>query len=223
MKTRRFFSFWVALTLCPAVYAAASDQQMFSTPKEAVQAVINACKNEDGAALLKIFGPDGKDIVESGDPSDDKDSRAMFVKAAEKKYKLIPDPMTKEKIILSIGKDDWPFPIPLIRKEGKWFFDSVAGRQEILARRIGSNELNAIEVAHAYVEAQFEYAQTHKKDRVPVYAQKIVSSPGQQDVVFIGNLRRMFRNARFPKVSLTPPWECRWRSVSLTEAITSGS
>jgi len=160
------------------------NQEMFSTPKDAIQAVVKACKSDDASALLKIFGPDGKDVVESGDPSDDKDGRAMFVQAVERKYKIIPDPMNKDKVIFSIGKDDWPFPIPLVRQDGRWFFDSTQGRQEILARRIGSNEMNAIEICRGYVEAQFEYAQDHRHKGVPEYAQKILSSPGKQDGLY---------------------------------------
>ncbi len=164
--------------------AADLPQRSFATPKEAVQAVIKACQSNDTAALLSIFGADGKDIVESGDPSDDQENRARFVKAAQRKYKLVPDLMNKDKMILSIGKEDWPFPIPLIRQDGRWIFNPAQGRQEILARRIGSNEMNAIEVCRAYIEAQFEYAQTHRHKGVPQYAQKIVSSPGQEDGLY---------------------------------------
>ncbi len=184
MKIKNLAGLLLAMTLCSVVYAAAPNEEMFSSPKEAVQAVLQACKSDDNNALLKIFGPDGKDIVESGDPSDDKDRRAMFVESAGKKYKLIADPMNKDKMILSIGKEDWPFPIPLVQQDGRWYFDSAQGRQEILARRIGSNEMNAIEVSHGYVEAQFEYAQSHRKGGVPEYAQKIVSSAGKQDGLY---------------------------------------
>jgi len=158
--------------------------QTFATPKEAVKAVIAACKQNDQAELLNIFGPDGKDIIESGDPSDDTDRRAAFVKLTSQKYKLIPNPTNSETMILSIGKEDYPFPVPLVRKAGRWFFDSSAGRQEILARRIGSNEMSAIEVCHGYVEAQLEYAQMHRQSGIPTYAQKILSSPGKQDGLY---------------------------------------
>jgi hypothetical protein len=92
--------------------------------------------------------------------------------------------MNSDVFILSVGKDDYPFPIPLVRQAGRWFFDSSAGRQEILARRIGSNELSAIEVCRAYVEAQFEYAQNHRQNGAPFYAQKILSLPGKQDGLY---------------------------------------
>jgi len=184
MRMKRVSRLLPALLMTSLVYADAPSPDTYPTPKDAVLAVIAACKSGDTNALLKIFGADGKDIVESGDPSDDKESRALFAQAAEKKYKLIPDPMNKDKEILSIGKEDWPFPVPLIRQNGRWFFDSIQGRQEIIARRIGSNEMNAIEVCHGYVEAQFEYAQSHRKDGAPEYAQKIVSSPAKQDGLY---------------------------------------
>ena len=159
-------------------------QDTFAKPGDAVKAVITACQKNDIPALLKIFGPDGKDIVESGDPSDDTDRRAAFVKLTSERYKLVPNPMNPDTMILSIGKDDYPFPVPLVRKAGRWFFDSAAGRDEILARRIGADEMNAIEVCRGYVEAQFEYAQTHMKNGVPIYAEKIVSSPGKEDGLY---------------------------------------
>jgi hypothetical protein len=184
LKTNRVVGLLLALLLCPFVYASAPTEETFANPKAAVQAVLQACKSDDTNALLKIFGPDGKDIVESGDPTEDKSNHAKFVEAAGKKYKLTPDPMDKDKLILSIGKDNWPFPIPLVRQDGQWFFDSAQGRQEMLARRIGSNELNAIEVSHGYVEAQYEYAQVHRPNGAPEYAQKIVSTPGKQDGLY---------------------------------------
>lgn len=175
----------LALIFCRASFAApVENQTTFADPKEALEAVVKACKSSDTDTLLKIFGPDGKDIVLSGDPSDDKDGRAQFIEAATKKTKIIPDPKNPDLVILSIGEQDWPFPIPLIRKDGRWSFDSAGGKQEILARRIGSNELNAIEVGRAYVEAQFEYAQTHKKNGLPEYAERMKSSPGKTDGLY---------------------------------------
>lgn len=183
-KPARYLFTAFAVTVCGSLMASTDAQETFATPHAAVHAVIQACKNDDVDSLLKIFGPEGKDIVVSGDPSDDKDGRAWFAKWAGQTNKIIPNPQNPDKVILSIGKDDWPFPIPLVRKDGRWSFDSAEGRQEILARRIGSNEMNAIEVCRGYVEAQFEYAQTHRRNGVPEYAQKIVSSPGKQDGLY---------------------------------------
>ncbi len=175
----------LALSFSRVSFAApAENQTTFADPKEALQAVIKACKSDDTDTLLKIFGPDGKDVVLSGDPSDDKDGRAKFVQAAAKKSKIIPDPKNSDRMILSIGEQDWPFPIPLVRKENRWSFETSEGKQEILARRVGSNELNAMEVCRAYVEAQFEYAQTHKRNGVPEYAERITSSPGKTDGLY---------------------------------------
>jgi len=165
-------------------YSDESAQQTFKTPKDAVNALILACEKNDTDALLKIFGPEGKDIVQSGDPSDDTDGRAKFSEAAHEKYKLIQDTTNPDKMIVSVGKEDWPFPVPLIRQGRKWLFDTSEGSQEIIARRIGANELAGIEICRGYVEAQFEYAQDHRHKGIPEYAQKIVSSPEKQDGLY---------------------------------------
>lgn len=174
----------------PVSYSFASESpenispQAFSTPKAAVKAMIQACEKNDTDALLKIFGSEGKDIFDSGNQADDAASRAEFVKHAHEKFKLIKDTTDPDKMVLSVGKNDWPFPVPLVRRDGQWTFDSSGGRQEIRARRIGANELNAAEVCRGYVEAQFEYAQTHRTKGLSVYAQKIVSTPGAQDGLY---------------------------------------
>jgi len=167
-----------------ALFAEDAGQKTFPTPKAAVKAMIAACAKDDVNALLGIFGPEGKDIVQSGDPSDDADRRARFAKSAGEKFKVIPNPNNPDKMLVSVGKNDWPFPVPLVRREGRWFFDSAEGAKEIIARRIGKNELDAIEICRGYVEAQFEYAQTHRRNGVPEYAQKIVSSTGTQDGLY---------------------------------------
>ena len=149
-----------------------------------MEAVIQACEKNDINSLLKIFGAAGKDIVVSGDPSDDTDRRATFARLAHEKYKLIQDKTNPDKMTASIGKKDWPFPVPLVRKDRQWYFDSSEGAQEILARRIGANELDAIEICRGYVEAQLEYAQSHRLNGVPEYAQKIVSSAKKQDGLY---------------------------------------
>ena len=160
-------------------------QQTFGTPQEAAQAVIDAAEHNDSAAMLKIFGPGGKDIVESGDPEQDKAGRADFARAAHEKLKVEEDPTNPDRATLSIGSEDWPFPVPLVRRDGKWHFDTAAGRMQIVAHRIGENEVNAVEICRAYVEAQMEYAaQDQAKDGVLQYAQKIVSSPGKRDGLY---------------------------------------
>ena len=170
-------------TALPA--APQSDQQTFDTPEEAARATIDAAGRNDTAALLKLFGPGGKDIVESGDPTADKNGRAEFARAAREKLKVDQDPTNPNRATLVVGPQEWPFPVPLVRINGKWHFDAAAGRMEILAHRIGENEVNAVEVCRGYVEAQLEYAaKDREKDGVLKYAQKIVSTPGKQDGLY---------------------------------------
>ena len=168
------------------LHAAPKDaQRTFATPLEAVQATIDAAERNDTAALLLLFGPDGKDIVESGDPAQDADHRAEFVRSAHEKLQIDEDRLTPDRVTFTVGAQEWPFPIPLIRRDGKWQLDSASGRIEILARRIGKNELNAMDVCRGYAEAQLEYAAGPRDgDRVLKYAQRIVSTPGKRDGLY---------------------------------------
>jgi hypothetical protein len=160
-------------------------RQTFATPQEAVQTTIDAAEHNDTAALLQLFGPGGKDIVESGDPVEDKDLRTEFARSAHEKLQIDVDPLTPDRVTFTVGEQEWPFPVPVIRKDGKWQLDSASGRIEILARRIGRNELNAMEVCRGYAEAQMEYAAAARDgDRVLKYAQKIASAPGKQDGLY---------------------------------------
>ena len=160
-------------------------QRTFATPQEAVQAAIDAAGHNDTAALLQLFGPAGKDIVESGDPAQDKDHRAEFAQSARAKLKFDRDPLTPDRVTFAVGEQDWPFPVPLIRRDGKWQFDAASGKLEILARRIGRNELNAMEVCRGYAEAQLEYAAGPRDgDHILKYAQHVVSTPGKQDGLY---------------------------------------
>jgi hypothetical protein len=161
----------------------------FATPREAVQATIDAAERNDAAALLQLFGPEGKDIVESGDPAQDKDLRAEFARSAREKLQIDDDPFRPDRVTFTVGGQDWPFPVPVIRRDGKWQLDAASGRLEILARRIGRNELNAMEVCRGYAEAQMEYAAGARDgDRVLKYAQKIASTPGKQDGLYAENV-----------------------------------
>jgi hypothetical protein len=160
-------------------------QRTFATPQEAVQAAIDAAEHNDTAALLQLFGPAGKDIIESGDPAQDKDHRAEFARSAREKLEFDTDPLTPDRVTFAVGEQDWPFPVPLIRRDGNWQFDSASGKLEILARRIGRNELNAMEVCRGYAEAQLEYAAGARDgDHVLKYAQNIVSTTGKQDGLY---------------------------------------
>jgi hypothetical protein len=164
---------------------AAPPQQAFPTAREAAQALVDAAEHNDTAALLKLFGPAGKDIVESGDPAEDKTSRSEFARLAHEKLQVEPDPGAPSAMILTIGEQAWPFPVPIVQKDGKWSFDSARGKVEVLARRVGRNEMTAMEICRGYVEAQFAYSeQDYDKDGILEYAQKIVSSPGKQDGLY---------------------------------------
>jgi hypothetical protein len=162
--------------------AAAVRQKTFKTPEEASEALIQAAENGDAATMAEIFGPDGMDLVASGDPVHDKNRAAEFAAVARTKTRVLRDPEDPNVATLVVGSDDWPLPIPIVKNGGNWRFDTEAGRQEILYRRIGENELDAIEVCRGFVEAQHEYA-FKKRGGVKVnqYAQNIVSTPGTQD------------------------------------------
>jgi hypothetical protein len=157
-------------------------QKAFATPKEAVEALIQATENFDVPALKEILGPDGEDLVSSEDPVQDKNNAIAFAVRAREKNDVAIDPKNSKRAIISVGNEDWPLPIPLVNKAGKWIFDTKAGRQEVLFRRIGSNELDAIQICRGYVEAQHEYAlEKHDNAEVNQYAQRIISTPGKHD------------------------------------------
>ena len=174
--------------LCiPAAYSQAQKsvpaaQKSFATPKEAAEALIQAAEKFDVAALKEILGPDGEDLVSSDDPVQDKNNANGFAARARKKNEVTVDPKNSKRAVISVGDEDWPLPIPIVDKGGKWSFDTKSGRQEVLFRRIGSNELDAIQICRGYVDAQLEYAQEkHDNAEVNQYAQKIISTPGKHD------------------------------------------
>jgi hypothetical protein len=161
----------------------AQAQKAFGTPEEASRALAEAAKKDDLTALLTVLGKDGRDILSSGDEVADADTRRKFVAAYDAKNRVAME--GNDKAVLVIGPEDFPLPIPLVRKAGQWHFDTAEGRTEILARRIGKNELDAIQASLAYVDAQLEYAE---KDRTGVgmntYARRIVSQPGKKDGLY---------------------------------------
>jgi len=159
-------------------------QKMFTSPEEAVEVLIEAAENGDAAALAEIFGPDGMDLVATDDPVLDKNQAAEFAAEARIKTEIVRDPENPDVATLVVGPDDWPSPIPIVNDGGSWRFDTEAGRQEILFRRIGENELDAIEICYGYVEAQYEYARYKYGDaRINQYARRIISTPGTRDGV----------------------------------------
>jgi hypothetical protein len=165
-----------------AATAAQPAQKSFATPKEAVEAIILATENFDQTTLKAILGPSGDDLVSSEDPVQDKRNAAAFAAKAREKNEVVIDPKNSKRAIVSVGNDDWPLPIPLVNKGGKWFFDTKAGREEVLFRRIGANELDAIEICRGYVDAQEAYTlEKHDNAEVNQYAQRVISTPGKHD------------------------------------------
>jgi len=164
--------------------AAQTGQKTFATPQEAAQALVDASAANDTAAMLQIFGPAGKDIAQSGDAASDKERREQFAALAHQKMTVELDE-DKDLATVIVGPDAWPLPVPIVLEKGRWRFNSAVGRVEVLARRVGRNELTAMEVCRAYVEAQMEYA---SRDRtaggILQYAQKILSSPGKKDGLY---------------------------------------
>ena len=156
--------------------------QTYASPQEAADALVSAADKFDVDALTRIFGPDSKDIIFSGETAQDKKHAADFVAQAREKESFSVDPKTSTRAFLLVGDEDWPFPVPLVKRNGKWSFDAKAGRQELLYRRVGANELDAIQLCHGYVEAQHAYAlQKREGYEVNQYAQRIISTPGKQD------------------------------------------
>jgi hypothetical protein len=161
---------------------AAAHQRTFDTPKAAADALIAAATAYDVPALKAILGPDANDLIETKDPVQSRNQFEAFSAQARESTAVVPDAKNPNLAILSVGDGDWPLPIPIVRKGGKWLFDSKAGRREILYRRIGRNELDAIEACRNFVEAQHEYAlEKHDGSLVNQYAQKVLATPGKRD------------------------------------------
>ena len=159
------------------------EQKQFDTPKQAADALIEVATNFDAAKAKEILGPDSEDLVSSEDPVADKNNATAFATKAKEKTSVEMDKQNPNHAILMVGKDDFPVPIPIVKqKGGKWYFNTKVGREEILNRRVGANELNAIEICRGFVEAQHEYAEEkHDDSKVNQYAQRILSTEGKHD------------------------------------------
>ena len=157
-------------------------QQSFSTPEEAVTAIAAAVRAGNKTDLLKLLGKDGEDIISSGDEVADAATRQRFLDAYDAEHRVAME--GDDKAIMIVGKQDFPFPIPLVHKDGKWQFDTAAGRDEILFRRIGRNELDTIQACLAYVDAQNEYSLKDRGAGLGVYAQRVISTPGKKDGLY---------------------------------------
>jgi Protein of unknown function (DUF2950) len=197
-KTSRLRTLWItgtlALLLMPghliaqqsaaksATSSVAVGAKTFGTPEQAADALVAAAEQFDELTLKEIFGPGGDDIVFSGEYPQDRKRAADFAAEAREKKSVSVDSKTGNRAFLLVGEEDWPFPVPIVKLGAKWAFDAKAGRQELLYRRIGSNELDAIEICRGYVEAQHQYAlQKREGYEVNQYAQRIISTPGKQD------------------------------------------
>jgi len=175
-------SLLVVLAAMLLTASAASAQQTYKTPQAAVDALIAAAKADDEKAALAVFGKDGEDIISSGDKVSDDAIRKRFVESYDAKHQIAMDGDAKATLV--IGQNDYPFPVPLVRKAGLWSFDTEAGRREVLVRRIGRNELNAIQTSLAYVDAQNDYAAKDRGAGVGVYAQRFVSEPNKKNGLY---------------------------------------
>jgi len=163
-------------------------QKSFATPQQAADALIEAAGEYDVSALLEIFGADGKDLIASADPVQDKNRAEGFAAKAQEKKAVTIDSKNRSRAILSVGNDGFPFAVPIVRRAGKWYFDSKQGHDEMLFRRIGANELDAIQICRGFVEAQKEYAsEIHDDSGVNQYAQRIISTPGKRDGLYWQN------------------------------------
>jgi len=157
-------------------------QKGFASAEDAVKDFVAAMRSNDEGELLAIFGPAAKELISSGDPVSDKQREESFVSRYDQKNAL-----SKEgnKVVLIIGEKDWPFPIPLVKKADKWFFDTAAGKEEILDRRIGENELSTVQTLLAIVDAEREYVSSdHDNDGIPEYAQKFWSDSGKKNGLY---------------------------------------
>jgi Protein of unknown function (DUF2950) len=172
----------------PAPSTKVAAQKSFATPQQAVDELVKAAGDYDVPSLLKIFGPDGEDFISSADPVRDKTNSVDFAALAREKNTIKISPSNPNRATLIVGDENWPFPVPLVKANERWMFDSKAGRTEILYRRIGANELDAIQVCRGFVSAQHEYSLAiHDDSGVNQYAQKIISTPGKKDGLYWEN------------------------------------
>jgi hypothetical protein len=173
----------IALAMSAAPSSHAEGPATFDSPDAAVSALVDAIRSDDPVAgIVQVLGEDGADIASSGDPVDDETRRANFLSAYDEGHALQPDGDSKSTLV--IGKDEYPFPIPLVAESGKWRWDTNAGLDQLLTRRIGENELSAIEVMRAYVTAQLEYAERPRDGKGIQYARRLMSREGRKDGLY---------------------------------------
>jgi hypothetical protein len=180
-RARCALGFALTLFVAAQLYAAETGKT-FAAPEEAVAGLVSAVKSEDHAELRAIFGPAAEDLV-NPDTVQAANEFEAFATALGETNRLVRESDTRR--VLELGNDAWAFPVPIVQRDGRWFFDTAAGKEEVLNRRIGGNELSALEVVRAYVQAQREYASRDRDGgEVLKYAQKIISTPGAKDGLF---------------------------------------
>src|SRR5262245_6405298 len=162
--------------------AAQTSQRTFDSPGKAVQAMVLAAKTGDTNELMQIFGPDAKEVLFSGDPVADKNNRDQLVQKYQEMRRLVVEP--DKSVTLYVGAENWPFPIPLVNKKGAWYFDTAAGKQEILFRRIGRNETETIDTLQSLVDAQKEYESQPREGDTRQFAQKLLSDEGRHNGLY---------------------------------------
>ena len=156
--------------------------QTFDSAEKAADALVDAAEKFNVTSLIRIVGPQGEDLVLTGEYAQDRERAQEFAAQARKRKQVSVDPKTDTRAYLLVGEQDWPFALPIVKRDGRWSFDAAAGRQELMYRRIGSNELDAIDICEGYVDAQFDFAYRKRQGyEAPHYAQHIISSPGKQD------------------------------------------
>ena len=165
-----------------AAKAGAGGPQTFESAEKAGDALIDAAEKFDVSSLIRIVGPKGEDLVLTGEYAQDRERAQEFAAQARKKKQVALDPKDQARAFLLVGEEDWPFALPIVKRDGRWSFDAGAGRQELMYRRIGSNELDAIDICEGYLEAQFDFAYRKRQGyEAAQYAQRIIGSPGKQD------------------------------------------
>jgi hypothetical protein len=176
--------FVLLIALAPLAWSAPPrDRQNFASPEAAVQALIKASQAKDTKALSKLFGPQGDELINSGDPVADQNARDRFVASYKAAHTL--DKSKAGSASLEVGEDKWPFPIPVVSSDGRWYWDSAAGTEELINRRVGENELSTIQSCLAFVDAQREYyLRNVQKDSLQHYAKKLVSTEGKKDGLY---------------------------------------
>jgi hypothetical protein len=183
MRTTIVVCAWLLLASSPTTAAQAAQQRTFGTPEEAVRALIDATRSGELDRLLDIFGPEGRALIASSDPATARRNREVFIVAVAEQWRLVDEGVNKKTLV--IGHEDWPFPAPLMKVAGGWQFDTAAAKEEVLARRIGRNELAAIDACRAYVTAQRRYAQQgHDGKPAGLYATKFQSDPGKENGLY---------------------------------------